>query len=77
MLVRNDVPLIFMETSQQRRLCLTGVHLLSFDEKGQFGLPVFLGSLSFDPNAARVFARLWHVEIPWRVLGRPLLQLIH
>jgi hypothetical protein len=71
LLVRNDVPLIFMETSQQRRLRLTGVHLLSFDEKGQFGLPVFLGYPSFDPDAARVFARLWHVEIPWRIFGRP------
>jgi len=39
-----------------------GFHLPSFDEQDQFSLPVFL--VTPDPNAATVFARFRHFEIP-------------
>jgi hypothetical protein len=63
-LVGNDMPLILVETSQQRGLLLTGLHLTSLDEKDQFSLPVFLGALSHDPNATRYLRVLGTVQIP-------------
>jgi len=54
------VTLIFVETSQQRGLSLSGLYLASFDEQDQFGLPVLPGALLLDPNAATVFARFRH-----------------
>ena len=56
--------LIFVETSQHCCLRLTGLYLAPFDEQDQFGFPVYLGTLSHDPDAARVFAGLWHAEFP-------------
>jgi hypothetical protein len=54
---------IFVEAIQQRGVLFSGgFHLPSFDEQDQFSLPVFLGTL--DPNAATVFARFRHFEIP-------------
>jgi hypothetical protein len=52
-----------MEAIQQRGVLFgRGFHLPSFDEQDQYSLPVFLGTL--DPNAATVFARFRHFEIP-------------
>ena len=52
--------LIFVETSQQRGLSLSGLYLASFDEQDQFGLPILPGALSLDLNAATVFVRFRH-----------------
>ena len=58
------MPLIFVETIQHRDLRLIGLDVASFDEQDQFGLSVLSDALSLDPNAARIFARFRHVEIP-------------
>jgi len=60
-----------VETSGQRREFLIGLHLASFDEQDQLDFSPILGLLLQDPNAARVFARFRHVEVPWRFYGRP------
>jgi hypothetical protein len=58
-----------VEAIQQRGVLFSGgFHLPTFDEQDQFSLPVFLGTL--DPNAAAVFARFRHVEIPQSDEGR-------
>jgi len=50
---------------------LSGLHLASFDEQDQLDFWPIVGPLVQDPNAARVFARLRHVENPWRFFGPP------